>query len=197
MPTTTASPPPASVRNASSVRRSAAAAPPPKRCPNVRPLRRLFNMPPPRSRPSAPPGRPWGDPVERRLLVDRDPLGVDDLACRGVFGAGDPFDELLGGPFGSALGHHPEVTNALVLTGLGVLQRAGDPLVADGVDAAGKGKRHEADRVFVGFDLVLYEPVAFLSLRAGGDLQRFAEEDVLEGGLCTGGGDAVDKVDRT
>src|ERR1035441_8644311 len=66
-------------------------------------------------------------------LVDGYPLGADDRADRGVVRLGDPVDELGGFALRNALGDHPEVADASVLTGLGVAQRAGDPSSDRGV----------------------------------------------------------------
>ena len=103
---------------------------------------------------------------------------------------------LAGFAFGRALGHHPEVTHALVLAGAGVAQVAGDALIADGVDAGGVGEGHEADRVFVLFHVQLLEAVGGLGRRRSGRSSGFAEEDVLEGVLGTGGAVALEQVDR-
>src|ERR1035441_924613 len=131
-------------------------------------------------------------------LVDGYPLGADDRADRGVVRLGDPVDELGGFALRNALGDHPEVADASVLTGLGVAQRAGDPLVVDRVNARADGgrERHEADGVLVvaaahGVDL---QALGVLSCGTRRDLRVFAQEDVLEGVLGTGGAVAVDSV---
>src|SRR5271168_189498 len=52
-------------------------------------------------------------------LVDRDPAGADDF-FGDLVAARDPGEELQRFALGFALGHHPEVTHACVLSGLGV-----------------------------------------------------------------------------
>src|ERR1700729_2362445 len=67
---------------------------------------------------------------------DWQPLRRDDF-CDGLVAAVEnPVDELRGCALRDALGHHPEVTHSLVLTGLRVTQRARDALEADRVGAA-------------------------------------------------------------
>src|SRR5664279_2636676 len=130
--------------------------------------------------------------------VNRDPAGVDDRADRLVTGLGDPGDELRSFALGDALGDHPEVAHTAVLPRLGVRERARHALVADRIHTRGVGEGDEADacaaRIVV--HRVLLEAVGGLFGGARRDLQRFAEEDVLEGVLRTRGAVAVEQVDR-
>src|SRR6478672_11591214 len=96
--------------------------------------------------------RPWSS-------VNRDPAGVHDFADRLVALLGDPGEEPGARAVRNALGHHPEVTHAAVLAGLGVAQRARDALEANRVHTAGVRERDEADGLFVAGHGVLLEAV--------------------------------------
>src|SRR5579859_3118267 len=99
--------------------------------------------------------------------VDRDPTRADDPFGGGV-PARDPLDELQGRALWPALGHHPEVTHAAVLPGLGVAQVAGHALVSDRVDSGGVGEGHEPDRLLVACDVALLQAIGRLGRRARG-----------------------------